>query len=90
VESFVIMDETTAYWGTPRWQVYEVPAKGTGPGPVIGSPPAATRKAALRNHKMACEHSFKDAEKARAGREYILILSPNWGPTERWLKAKWF
>lgn len=89
MQEIIVMAEETAFWGKPRWQVYEVPERGT-IGPVKGSPPAATKEQALIMHRMACEHSFTDPERAPLGRVYLLILSPNWGPTERWLKANWF
>jgi len=90
MNEYIIMSESTEYWGEPRWKVYDVPARGTGSGPVKGSPAASTKEEALKLHRMLCEHNCHDSEQAEPGREYILVLSPNWGPTERWLKAEWF
>jgi hypothetical protein len=79
-----IMTEETKYWGHPRWRVIEVNAKGTGEGPIVFSPPAESKEGALSQHALVPKRQL------RPGRVELLVLAPNTGPIENWLKQNWY
>ena len=89
MERHIIMDEASTYWGNPRWQVIDVNERGTGAGPIMGWAPADTAEQALVEFETSMNSRPWDSE-ARPGRVRILVLSPNTGPTERWLKSEWY